>query len=66
MTWISTLNFSTKQNDFFERRQERTGEWLLNEDTFKNWLNGTEGTLWCPGLRTISLFNSFRIFVDSN
>ncbi|KAH0558820.1 hypothetical protein GP486_004540 [Trichoglossum hirsutum] len=30
--WISALNFSTKQDDFFARRQEGTGEWLLEAD----------------------------------
>jgi hypothetical protein len=53
MTWISTLNFSTKQNDFYGRRHEGTGKWLLEDDAFKNWLDGTERTLWCPGLRMI-------------
>ena len=56
MTWISTLNFSTKQNDIFSKRQEGTGEWLLEDDTFKNWLDGTERTLWCPGPRMIFPF----------
>ncbi|KAI9774757.1 MAG: hypothetical protein M1839_001624 [Geoglossum umbratile] len=49
-TWISNLNFSTKQADYFSRHQEGTGEWLLEADAFKNWLDGTERTLWCPGL----------------
>ncbi|KAN0073009.1 hypothetical protein V8E54_009123 [Elaphomyces granulatus] len=48
--WISTLNFSTKQNDFFGRHQEGTGEWMLQDVTFKKWLDGTERVLWCPGL----------------
>jgi hypothetical protein len=53
MAWLSTLNFSTRQKDFFNRRQEGTGEWFLKTDAFKNWLDGTERTLWCPGLRMI-------------
>jgi hypothetical protein len=59
LTWISSLNFSTKQNDFFGRHQEGTGKWLLKADSFKNWLDGTESTLWCPGLRMIFSLNSF-------
>ena len=51
ITWISPLNFSRKQNDIFARRQEGTGEWLLERDEFKNWREGTERTLWCPGIR---------------
>ena len=60
MAWISNLNFSTKQIDFFAKHQGGTGEWLLMTNVFKNWLNGTERTLWCPGLRMILPSNSFR------
>jgi hypothetical protein len=53
VAWLSPLNFFTKQNDVFSRRQEGTGKWLLEADTFKKWLDGTDRTLWCPGLRMI-------------
>ena len=59
VAWLSPLNFFTKQNDVFSRRQEGTGEWLLAADTFKKWLDGTERTLWCPGLRMVVPFSSF-------
>ncbi len=55
ITWMSSLNFYTKQNDFFSRRQEGTGEWLLEADCFKKWVDGTERILWCPGLRMLSI-----------
>jgi hypothetical protein len=58
MAWISTLNFSTKQNDFFSRRQEGTGRWLLEASAFRDWMDGTERTLWCPGLRMILSLNA--------
>ncbi|KAI9767661.1 MAG: hypothetical protein M1840_005532 [Geoglossum simile] len=48
--WLSTLRFSSQQNAFFGRRQEGTGQWLLETDMFKKWVDGTERTLWCPGL----------------
>ncbi|KAH0556173.1 hypothetical protein GP486_005895 [Trichoglossum hirsutum] len=51
VAWISTLNFSTKQNDFFSRRQEGTGGWLLESEPFESWVDGTGKTLWCPGLQ---------------
>ncbi|KAI9777066.1 MAG: hypothetical protein M1839_009117 [Geoglossum umbratile] len=50
MAWLSPLNFSAKQSDVFGRHQEGTGEWLLGADAFKNWLDGSERTLWCPGI----------------
>jgi hypothetical protein len=48
--FLSPLNFCTKQKDFFARRQEGTGNWLLENDKFKQWLDGTRRTLWCPGI----------------
>jgi hypothetical protein len=52
MAWVSSLSFDSKQKDFFDRRQEGTGEWLFEADAFKSWLDGTERILWCSGLRT--------------
>ena len=54
INWISPLNFPIKQNDYFSRRHTGTGEWLLEDTTFKSWLDGPEKTLWCPGIRTRS------------
>src|SRR5438046_8799843 len=51
LTWLSPLNFSTKQNDIFAMRQKGTGKWFLSDDLFQAWLDGTERTLWCPGIR---------------
>ncbi|KAI9773768.1 MAG: hypothetical protein M1839_002001 [Geoglossum umbratile] len=50
LTWLSPLNFSTKQNDVFHGRQEGTGEWLLTANKFRDWLFGTCNVLWCPGI----------------
>jgi len=51
ISWLSPLNFASKQIDVISRRQEGTGEWLLEADEFKSWLSGDKGSLWCPGLR---------------
>ena len=50
LIWISPLDFRAKQNDTLDQRQAGTGLWLFETDTFKCWLNGTERTLWCPGI----------------
>jgi hypothetical protein len=55
IAWISPLNFARKQIDFFSRRQEGTGNWFLDDPKFKRWLDERGETLWCPGLRKISL-----------
>ncbi|OCL06466.1 hypothetical protein AOQ84DRAFT_365778 [Glonium stellatum] len=50
ISWISSLDFSVKQNDIFGRRQKETAEWLFDNDVFKRWRSGAERILYCPGL----------------
>jgi hypothetical protein len=50
LDWISPIDHGAQQSDFISRRQEGTGQWLLNSDEFKTWLDGTEKTLFCPGI----------------
>ena len=52
ISWLSALNFGTKQQDYLSRRQEGTGEWLSNEGRFKEWLSGSKRILWGHGIRT--------------
>ena len=54
LDWLSPFNFASKQIDILNRRQERTGNWFLNADEFKQWISGTSRMLWCPGIRRIS------------
>ncbi|EHK96585.1 putative Ankyrin repeat domain-containing protein 50 [Glarea lozoyensis 74030] len=49
-TWLTSLNFCAKQNDIFARRQEGTGEWLLQDQNFQSWLTGFKRKLWCQGI----------------
>ena len=51
LDWLSPLNFFATQADVYRRRQAGTGQWLLESQEFKDWLNGTKETLWCPGIR---------------
>ncbi|KAF2175434.1 hypothetical protein K469DRAFT_647119, partial [Zopfia rhizophila CBS 207.26] len=50
ITWISDLDFSAKQRDFFTGCEQGTGEWFLKSDIFEAWIGGDSGTLWCPGV----------------
>ena len=56
LQWISPLMFAATQKDTFERRQEGTGTWFLENQVFRNWKAGTLGnnkrTLYCFGMRT--------------
>lgn len=48
--WLSPTNYASQQSDFVSRRQEGTGQWLLNSDEFKQWLNQSNQILFCPGM----------------
>ena len=51
LDWLSPLDFRLKQIDSFNRAQQGTGRWLIEGDTFHQWLNGATRMLWCPGNR---------------
>ena len=51
INWLAAIDYGPQQSDFISRRQEGTGQWLLDSKKFKNWVNGTEKVLWCPGIR---------------
>jgi hypothetical protein len=61
--WLSDLDFEVKQNDLFETRAEETGNWLLEESAFKEWLNGTRHILWCAGDRMFHYANGVDISI---
>ena len=48
--WLSSTNFPAQQSDFVKRRQEGTGQWLLDSDEYKKWLVEPGQTLFCPGI----------------
>ncbi|KAL9121033.1 MAG: hypothetical protein Q9187_002407 [Circinaria calcarea] len=50
LDWISPLNSWAKQQDTLSRKQEGTCQWLFDDPIFQAWLNGSNRTLWCPGL----------------
>lgn len=57
VTWLSPLHFETMQKDIFSRHQEGTGKWMLDSKEFNDWFSGSGRTLWCPGIRMITLNN---------
>lgn len=50
LDWLTLNDYSLQQSDLFERRQEGTGEWLLNSCEFQEWVNQTKHTMYCPGI----------------
>ena len=50
LNWLTPIDFVSQQNDFIARRQEGTGQWLLESEEFQTWLNTNKQTLFCPGI----------------
>ena len=50
MEWLSPSDFPAQQYDIICRRQEGTGEWFLETPEFTRWLEGSDKTLFCPGI----------------
>lgn len=51
LQWLSPLDFRSKQLDTSSQRTPSTGEWLLAEETFKSWVDGSgPSCLFCSGI----------------
>lgn len=50
LIWLSPTDYATRHSDLASRRQDGTGEWLLNSSRFQTWLSGSGQTLYCPGM----------------
>lgn len=48
--WLSPTDFQAQQHDIISRRQEGTGQWLLDSPEFRGWLQGGKRILFCPGM----------------
>jgi Cdc6-like AAA superfamily ATPase len=48
--WLTPIDYAHQQNDFISRRQDGTGQWLLDSNEFQEWLNKSKQTLFCPGI----------------
>ena len=50
LNWLTPIDFVSQQHDFIARRQEGTGQWLLDSAEFKAWVKTHKQTLFCPGI----------------
>ncbi|KAI0425854.1 hypothetical protein F5Y09DRAFT_320665 [Xylaria sp. FL1042] len=48
--WTSPLAFRATHTSILETAQPGTGKWLLNHETFHQWVNGEISVLWCWGI----------------
>ena len=50
LTWLAKTDYGSQQSDLLSRRQEGTGQWLLDSDEFQSWCKGDRQTLFCSGM----------------
>jgi hypothetical protein len=51
LDWLTVSDYHAhQQSDFFGRRQQGTGQWLLDSPEFKEWMATSGQTLFCPGM----------------
>lgn len=50
LDWITPVDYATYHRDIVNRRQEGTGEWLLQSNQYRGWVSDTNGTFFCPGI----------------
>ena len=48
--WLTSIDYAAQQSDFINRRQDGTGQWLLDSDEFLEWLDQKQQRLFCPGI----------------
>ncbi|PQE10633.1 serine threonine- kinase chk2 protein [Rutstroemia sp. NJR-2017a WRK4] len=59
--WVSNTSFRARHISVLESVQPGTGAWLLEDETFCNWVVGNIDILWCPGIREIERGSSLII-----
>ncbi|KAF4896776.1 hypothetical protein CGCVW01_v013798 [Colletotrichum viniferum] len=50
LDWITPIDFAAQQIDNLERRQEGTGQWLLESPEYRTWVEEDRKILFCPGM----------------
>lgn len=50
LDWVEPVDFSSEQNDLIGRRHPGTGQWILEDKTFKEWVDTANNTLFCHGI----------------
>jgi NACHT domain len=50
LEWLTPIDYSPQQHDIISRRHEDTAQWFLDSPEFKRWLQGSDKTLFCPGI----------------
>ncbi|KAH6973695.1 hypothetical protein BKA56DRAFT_676360 [Ilyonectria sp. MPI-CAGE-AT-0026] len=62
--WISPISFRARHLGVLESVQPGTGTWLLQHETFHNWVKGDINVLWCPGIPGAGKTRLVSLIVD--
>ncbi|KAL7910347.1 hypothetical protein GGI35DRAFT_362990 [Trichoderma velutinum] len=50
LDWLTPVDYTLQQKDYFSKWQPGTGQWLLKSDIFQDWVDTSQETLFCPGI----------------
>ncbi|KAF7556652.1 hypothetical protein G7Z17_g1186 [Cylindrodendrum hubeiense] len=50
LNWLTPIDYSAQQSDYINWRQEGSGQWFLDSEMFKAWVESDNQTLFCPGI----------------
>ena len=50
LNWLTPTNYGPQHSDYIKRRQEGTGQWLLNSPKYQAWRERGKQTLLCRGI----------------
>jgi Cdc6-like AAA superfamily ATPase len=50
LDWLTPIDYGPQQTDYIRRRQQGTGQWLLDSPKFHAWRETGKQTLFCPGI----------------
>jgi len=65
LNWLTPVDYAPQQDDYYSRRQEGTGQWLLDSIKFQDWRENSKKTLFCPGIPGAGKTILTSIVVDS-
>lgn len=64
LDWLTPTDYSPLQNDFINRRQKGTSQWLLESVEFRTWTETNQQTMFCSGIPGAGKTITTSIVVD--
>ncbi|KAL3475445.1 ankyrin repeat-containing domain protein [Aspergillus californicus] len=50
LDWLTDFDYGRQLSDYLDQRAPGTGEWFLESSEYKDWMNGRQQILLCPGM----------------